>query len=150
MNKMSYNEYFSDTLKDLMSEKQITIKYLSEQTKIKLSRLYDYMNEKRMPSLENALKIAEFFRCSLDYLFGLTKEYKTYEFTTVSSITERIKTVIDNCGKSRYTICKQMNIDQSQMFKWYYGKQIPALSSLINLSDYLGCSLDYLVGREKL
>ena len=147
---MSYNEYFSDTLKDLMSEKQITIKYLSEQTKIKLSRLYDYINEKRMPSLENAIKIAEFFHCSLDYLFGFTKEYKACEFITVSSINERIRTVIDNCGKSRYAVCKQMNIDQSQMFKWYNGKQTPALSSLINFADYLGFSLDYLAGREKL
>lgn len=147
---MNYCEYFSDTLKDLMSERQITIKILSEQTKIRLSRLYEFINEKRLPSLENAIKIAEYFHCSLDYLFGFSNNYENCKFETVSSIAERIRTVIDNCGKSRYAICKQLKIDQSQMLKWYKGKQIPALSSLLKIADLFDYSLDYLTGREKL
>lgn len=147
---MNYCEYFSETLKELIANKGITIKYLSEVTGISLSRLYDFISEKRLPSLENAIKIAEFFHCSLDYLTGFTKEYTPCNFITVALPAERLKTAIDDCGKSRYAICKQMKTDQSQMAKWYNGQQTPSFNSLIKLAYTLDCSLDYLAGREKI
>ena len=145
---MNYCEYFSDTLKDLMSERQITIKILSEQTKIRLSRLYEFINEKRLPSLENAIKIAEYFHCSLDYLFGFDEEYNYCQnYVLTSDCSERLRQAINASGKTRYKISKETKVSQQQLHNWYRNKQIPSLVTLVNFADYFNCSLDYLVGK---
>lgn len=67
--------YFGDRLTDLLTEKGVSKKDLSERTGIKLSRIYDYTDNLHAPSLMNAVKIADEFHCPLDFLFGFIDEF---------------------------------------------------------------------------
>lgn len=145
---MNELDYFGDCLQDLLIENKITVKDLSESTGICLSRLYDFIGKKHLPSLSNAIKIADYFLSSLDFLFGFDSQYTKRNYKIIDSPSSRVKKAIDDSKMSRYQICKSTKIDESQLLRWYSGQQIPTLVSLINLAKFFNCSLDYLAGRE--
>ena len=93
---MDHLNYFGDCLKELLADSGMSIKELSEKTKIRLSRLYDFLNKEHIPSLENAIKIADVFRCPLDYLFGFIADFTPQTFTVTGSVSENVKAAIDN------------------------------------------------------
>ena len=140
--------FFSDRLKELLDINGHTVKLLSEGTGIACSVLYAYLNDKRVPFLENAVKISNFYLCSLDFLFGFREDCLDKKQITVSNICDRLKSAIDNSGKSRYKISIEVGIDQADIARWYHGQRTPSLISLVKLTPALGCSLDYLAGRN--
>ena len=141
-------EDFSDHLKELMILNHDTIEKIVLATGINNSRLYDYLNNLHIPSLQNAIKIADYYQCSLDFLFGFSDSYTKKHSITVEDTCTRVKKAIDGSGKSRYEISKLTNISQQHLHRWYHGKTVPAIESLIKLAKALDCSLDYLAGRE--
>ncbi len=144
MNRIAY---FSENLKDMLIERDITVAELSQQSGVNVSRIYDYLSGKA-PATHNAIKIARVLKCTLDFLFGFDAQYeKCADYTLSSNCTIRFREAVENSGKSRYRIAKDMGITQTQLSNWYLGKQTPKLISLIDLADYFNCSLDYLVGR---
>lgn len=145
---MDHLNYFGDCLKELLADSGMSIKELSEKTKIRLSRLYDFLNKEHIPSLENAIKIADVFRCPLDYLFGFVADFSPQTFTVTGSVSENVKAAMDNSKMTRYQIHKKTNIDESQLLRWYAGKQTPSLVSLITLATALDLSIDTLLGRK--
>lgn len=48
---------------------------------------------------------------------------------------------------SVYQIAKETNIPKSTLYEWSSGKREPFSEYLVPLADYLGCSVDYLLGR---
>lgn len=145
----SHLEMFSDRLRELLEINSHEIKTVSENTGITCSTLYGYMNGKNVPFMKNALKICDFYQCSLDFLFGFCDEYKCKERKVVAEVCTRLKLAIDRSGKSRYMISLKTHIDQSDISQWYHGKRTPSLISLVTLAPVLKCSLEYLAGREE-
>ncbi len=141
-------KYFSDCLNDILIERNIAVKELSDTSGITDSRLYDFLSGNCVPSVQNAVKLANSLHCTLDYLFGFDEEYdycQNYVLTSVCS--ERLRQAINASGKTRYKISKETKVSQQQLHNWYRNKQIPSLVTLVNFADYFNCSLDYLVGK---
>ena len=71
---------FSETLSDLIVMHNLNSSILSKQLNIDRSTITKYLAKRSFPKLTYAIAIADYFGCSLDYLFGLTNEYnkKTY------------------------------------------------------------------------
>ena len=105
---MDHLNYFGDCLKELLADSGMSIKELSEKTKIRLSRLYDFLNKEHIPSLENAIKIADVFRCPLDYLFGFVADFTPQTFTVTGSVSENVKAAMDNSKMTRYQSTKRL------------------------------------------
>ncbi len=61
---------FNIRFKQLLEEFNITRYRLNKATDISLNRLDDWYNGKYTPSLEKALILKKYFKCSLDYLLG--------------------------------------------------------------------------------
>lgn len=140
-------EHFCERFSDLLDEGGMTLKDAAAATGIKLSRLYDFKSGKHAPSLDNAVKLKELFGCSLDYMFGFTDDYVHGKHARTGEVCDRVKTAIDQSKYSRYALSTKTGIDQSQLARWYGGKQ-PSLVSLVNLAKHLGVSLDYLAGYD--
>lgn len=144
MNRIAY---FSEILKDLMIERDLTVSELSSLSGVNVSRIYDYLSGKA-PATHNAIKIANVLKCSLDYLFGFEQENTLKDdYFLTSDCNQRLKSVIDQSGKSRYKISQDTGITQAQLLNWYKRYRIPKLPSLVSLAEYFNCSLDYLVGK---
>ena len=141
-------KYFSDCLNDIVIERNIAVKELSDTSGITDSRLYDFLSGNCVPSVQNAVKLANSLHCTLDYLFGFDEEYNYCQnYVLTSDCSERLRQAINASGKTRYKISKETKVSQQQLHNWYRNKQIPSLVTLVNFADYFNCSLDYLVGK---
>lgn len=141
---------FQENLKELMEINGLTVSDLEKATGVNHTGIYDYLDGKYIPDVNCAAKIADYFKCSFDYLFGFTESYIPYEYTYGADIKSRVKAAIDKSGFSRYKVAQLTNTSQNQVCSWYHGKVIPKLVSLVALATVLNCSLDYLAGRDEI
>lgn len=61
---------FGQRLKLLRTKKNITLEYLAEQIQTTKATLSRYENSKRIPNIEFAKKVADYFGVTTDYLYG--------------------------------------------------------------------------------
>lgn len=62
---------------------------------------------------------------------------------------ESLKEILHNKNIKIKDFIKAINISQSTAYSWLNNDTEPNLSSLINASNYLECSIEYLIGRSE-
>ncbi len=140
---------FRERLQDFLDEHALKKADFAKASGISLARVYAILRGNAAPSLETALKAADYFCCTLDYLFGFREDYSERNYAVVASVCERVKESIDAAPLSRYKLSRMTGIDQSDLHHWYHGRERPELVSLLRLAEPLNASLDYLSGREE-
>ena len=65
---------FSEILVDLIQKRQINDLRVAKDLKLSSSRISDWRNGHRFPTVENLIKLADYFGVSTDYLLGRTDE----------------------------------------------------------------------------
>lgn len=128
----------------------LTVSDLEKKTGVNHTGIYDYLDGKYIPDINCATKIADYFECSFDFLFGFAESYIPRKYALTGDVKSRVKTAIDKSGYSRYKVAQLTNTSQNQVCSWYHGKVIPKLISLVALATALNCSLDYLAGRDEI
>lgn len=61
---------------------------------------------------------------------------------------DRIKNELEKKGLSGNDLAKACGFSSGLWSQWKSGKQKPSADKVIQCADYLGCSVDYLLGRE--
>ena len=61
--------------------------------------------------------------------------------------TDRFTQTIQSKQLTAYKIAKETGISQGLMNEYKNGVKLPTLQNLLKIADYLGCSVDYLLGR---
>jgi len=103
-----------------------------------------------IPTIEVVLRIAKFFDCSIDYLFGLDdskklKQYKTYNYD-ISKFLPRYLELLKENNISHYKFSLNQPFNESILRHWQAGR-IPRLDILYIIANHFGSSIDYLIGR---
>lgn len=140
---------FSEIFQDILLENNINIQELSRKTKIDDSTLYDYL-QGALPTVKNAVVLANYFDCSLNYLMGLDDNPKDTKFNQdydISLFSNRYDDLLNKSKISHYKISKEKGLNYSSHYSWQHGA-IPKMSSLLIIATYFGVSLDFLVGRN--
>lgn len=139
---------FNQILTELIDDTGISAKKLAKQIGIPSSSIYLYLNGS-YPNIKNAVKIANFFNCTLNYLFGLDIYPNEYTFTknySSEKFFDKYLSLLKNNNISHYKLSNVADINNSSYRLWKQGKE-PKLETLIKIADYFGVSIDYLVGR---
>ena len=63
---------FAEVLTELMVVNEVSEAALAKAINVDISQIYKYKRGKYNPALVKAVQIADFFDCSMDFLFGLT------------------------------------------------------------------------------
>lgn len=147
---MKMPKFDKKNLEDLMLDNDLSIAELARQTKMQYKIIADYIKELSTPNLYNAIKLASFFNCSLDFITGLSNEenfskYSTPKFNFFENYQKELKAQ----NLTNYRLTKDTGIHINDIEKWKTGS-IPTLYNLIKIADYLGVSIDSLIGREKI
>ena len=66
----------------------------------------------------------------------------------LARFSERLKELMADNGLNTLSLEKATGCTNSNISKWLHRKKAPTLNSLIILSDFFECSLDYLTGRS--
>lgn len=137
---------FAESLKELMIEYNITIKEVAEATEIKLGTIYYYFKHNSIPDVECALKLSEFFKCSINYLLGLDNERKFVLNLTNKSFIEIYEELLKENHVTNFYVCNKLNINRNSIYTWRKGKT-PKMVNLILFARFFDVSVDYLLGR---
>lgn len=143
-----YLNDFGDRLSELMNKNSLTTRKLAEAINCSNSSISDWSSGKGKIQLENALKLCDYFKCSLNYIVGLTD--KMLDFTPQPALPfyERLRFVMTECNITRYRIVKDTRVADKQFDQWKKGSD-PQLLTVYEIAKYLDVTLDYLVGRER-
>ena len=140
---------FQERLQELLYEKDLNRLQLSKKVGISFETINGYFNKNLYPNLTIALKLSNFFECSLHYLLGLTDEYTNNDTNNLSFI-DTLKTLMQDNNLSIGTLMKNLNMSEANYYRWKNNKSTPSTQSLIAIAKYFDVSIDYLVYSYKL
>ena len=60
----------NEIIKELREDKNIKIPQMAKELKMKHQNIYRWENGENIPTLEQAIKLADYFNVTLDYLVG--------------------------------------------------------------------------------
>ena len=132
-----------DLFLDALKEKNISILELEQNGVLGKNTFYDFCNY--APSLENAIKIANYLEMSLDYILNLKdiNLYKKYNYPPQNFYTNLIS-IMKKQNITQYKLCGDLKISRANFSRWKNGA-VPKLSTLILLTKYLVYFLDDLL-----
>jgi len=138
---------FADILKDLIDGTGMSVRQISLESGVSSVQLGRYLKG-ALPILRVAIKIADYFNCSLDYLFGLTDINKTNNYSEYNHelFMERYLKVLEDNNISHFKFCQFAGLSESTLRHWRYG-EMPKIETLIVIAQKFSISLDYLIGR---
>ena len=138
---------FPERLKELMFDHgEMRSEALGAAIGVHGTNIRAWMNGTSLITLENAVKLADFFSCSLDYLVGRKEHDEHVAPRQLPPFYEHLREVMKDKQITRYQIVHNTNIYDVYFTKWKKGAK-PDLITVITLADYLQVSLDRLVGR---
>ena len=138
-----------ENLEELMSNHNLTLTKLSVELGIAYKTISNYINGKYLPGLNTAIKIANYFHCSINYLVGLSdcEEYGNY--TDMDNLfLSRYEELLKINKVTHYKVTKNLGLNINIFRKWR-AATTPSLAVLAKLANYFGASIDYLIGRNK-
>ena len=142
-------EIFAENLKDLIAESGLSLRRLADKSGVAVMQYSRYLNGS-IPTIDIVMKIAKFFDCSLDYLFGLSedknyKKFKTYNYD-ITKFLKNYQQLLAQNNISNYKFMKNSDFDESVIRHWKAGA-IPRLDVIYYIAKNLGGSIDELIGR---
>ena len=142
-------ENFPDVLKELIIENLANLTEVSEELECGESTLSRYTSGRALPTLEMTVRLADYFSVTSDYLLGLNEESIAYRFKTCPPFGKRFEEVLKYFHVSRYRLQQMTGIAESVMRYWVQGKTVPTITNVVKIAEALGCTIDFIIGREK-
>lgn len=138
---------FQTRLQDLLVENELSRLQLSKKIGISFETLNGYFNKDFYPELSVAIKIADYFNCSIQYLMGLTDDYNSKDTNELPFI-DTLKKLMKENDLSIERLMKATNMSEANFYRWQSGKTKPAMNSLIAIAKYFDVTIDYLIGKQ--
>ena len=96
---------FSETLSELLSMYNLSGKELGKQIQVDRSTITKYISKRSYPRLNYAIKIADYFGCSMDYLSGLTNDYKKKTYLSCPPFNQVFQEFLESIFCSCFFLC---------------------------------------------
>lgn len=141
---------FDENLAILFKNENLSTVSAQKLLGISKTQLGRYLSGFYEPTLKNALKICNYFQCSIDYLMGLDIEknkFKNFKNPSFETFIDRYFSLLKKNNISHYKIAKELNINRNNLNYWRKNKSIPTLNILYKISNKLETSIEFLIGR---
>lgn len=136
-----------ERIKELMFDHNKTVNDLSSDLNIEASLIYRCLRGEGLLQTIYLLKIADYFSCSLDFLFGLEDELYSIHLLQYPPFGDRLIQIYNEKGLTEYRVMKDTKISRARLHDWRCNLRLPTPENLIILAKYFDFSLDYIVGR---
>lgn len=134
---------FIDLVESVLQEQQKTKQELFNNKVISQNTFFKYTQ--RIPSLKTVIKIANYLKVSLNYLFDLCsdnnfKQYNISELNFYKNLTLFIKS--KNISYRKF--CKDLGYSKDNLNRWKNGVT-PSINKLLEIAEYFNCYIDDLI-----
>ena len=142
-------DLFRENLRDLIDDTNLSLRQLEKVSGVSAMQYSRYLRDS-IPTIDVVLRIAKFFNCSIDFLFGLDNsrnmsQYKTYEYD-ISKFLPRYMKLLEENNITHYKFSLNQPFNESILRHWQAGRT-PRLDIVYIIANYFGSSMDYLIGR---
>lgn len=137
---------FTERLDDLLKERGLSRLNLANEINITSTTVNGYFNNGYFPQINIAIKIAKYFGCSLDYLFGLDEKFENIN-NNDKTFFENFSTILKTRNISIAKAMKTLGMSEYNYFRWKDGKY-PKTANLLIIAKTFDVSLDWLVGNQ--
>lgn len=138
---------FVENTKDILFDTHTTVPELAKAIGKTEGATYWYLRG-HTPGVETLVKIADFFNCSLEFLLGREPERQHGAFLPCPPWKEQVAFLLAHFKVSKYRLCKDVPVTRSVFYAWLKGAE-PELNYILRLADFFGCTVDFVLGREK-
>ena len=139
---------FSERLSELMQDKGVNAPKLAEEVGCKRNTINRYLEGVFAPSLNAAVKLADYFGCTLDFLLALDDENRAEKFAPCPPFAERVAFMFEHFKKKKSELRDEKKIPESAIYNWLRGETTPSADNVALIAEFFGCTVDFLVGRE--
>ncbi len=149
---MTILDCFGARLQELITEDGNSCKYIASSAGINVHYLYAYTSSSNtsMPTVDNLVRLANYFGCSLQYVVGLTDNNSACAYNRqLPEFGVRFRQVVEECGYNLYRLATKTNTSTTTYYRWINNKAQPNIESLYKVATTIDVSLDYLIGRER-
>ena len=136
---------FQERLQELLEENNLSRLQLAKSLNISSTTINGYFNNGYYPNIEIAIKMANYFNCSLDFLFGLS-DINDFSNRNKKTFFENLKSLIKSSGISIAQTMKNLKMSEYSYYRWRDGL-VPKTINLIDLAKYFDVSIEYLLGN---
>ncbi len=140
---------FSERLSELMFDENLKTRSFCNTIGCSHSTLERYLAGTSYPTVENAVKLADYFHCSVDFILGLETENKSNNFLPCPPFGKRLLALCKEFNVTRAQLRKKTDIPESVMRYWVKGITNPSIINVLKIAEYFDRSVDYILGREK-
>ena len=134
-----------------MNENKLNRVMLAKAVGVTSTTINGFFNYDYYPQIELAIKLSNYFDCSIDYLFGLTdvktKEYNLDMSKVMQNFNDNISSMLKFSGISNAKAMRDMQMGEFTLYRWRRG-MFPKTVTLIAVAKYFGVSIEYLLGHE--
>ncbi len=138
---------FAERLSDMMFDARLNPPALAKVLDCGRASVNRYLSGNKMPTIDFVIKIADYFHCSVDYLFGLEDESYAQTFKSCPPFSERLPALLTHFNISRYRLEKLTGISESTLYYWSKGSTKPTIEKIIQIAKALDSSIDFVLGR---
>jgi len=140
---------FGDRLKEIiLDNKIIRIEDFCKEICVGRTDFYRWWSNTTVPSVENTIKLANTFHCTIDFLIGKADDNNSTIFKSVPPFPQQLRSIMAKYKTNPYKLSKDAKVSRASIYEWLNGTSIISLESLVKLAESLDCSIDYLIGRE--
>ncbi len=139
---------FPERLKDLMNEAGVNNSELGKNIGVEPSVISKFVRGERLPSATTLVALADFFKCTADYLTGRADILDERQFKPRPPFCEQINFLLKYYNTTKYMLEKQAKFAEITVNSWQRGKCEPTVYSLLRLAKHFDCSVDFILGRE--
>lgn len=142
----SPNYSIKDILEEFLITENISDRSLAQNIGLKNSQISRY-RAGVLPEFPAAIKIANYFHCSLSYLFGLQDKFEKQAAPLVfdkQGFYAKYENLLKENKITHYQLCKRIPICETSLRLWKKGT-FPSTSAILEISNFFGVSVDFLV-----
>ena len=132
---------FKEKFIRLCANKGVAPSFVAKQVGIS-SAAFSQWTDETVPRKTTLLKIADYFGVSVDYLLGKAEKEKT-------CILDKISTLLKEQHVSQKKLCCNLGLSQQAFTNWKNGNNDSYKKYLPQIAEFLGVSVDYLLGKEE-
>ena len=140
-------EKFSEILNDLIVDKGLSLRKLSEDSGISANQYSKYLKGS-IPTIPVAVRLSNYFKHSIDFLFGLNDEDEyvpKFEYD-LSKFVDRYEAILKMNQTTHWKFARKYGLSESSLRHWKSG-YVPKIENLIIIALNLSTSIEYLIGR---
>ena len=139
---------FKNRLNELLKEHNLNEKLLAEMLSIKnLSTIYNWTSGNFTPKINVIVDIANIFKCSTDFLLGLSDNNETIKPKKCPPFHDQLNSILTRANLKVYNLRKDNIISAGLAESIFVKHSIPLTYNVIKIADYLKISIDELIGR---